>query len=113
VVLEAAAQALYAKEIVRTGAIQNSSDYWYWVKSDGRPFTARIVDRGTIELDCGGSAEVFLSDEMVDLDGVVKIVHGDKVLWEGKVERRLDFVLKHIRDTGDRGRIFAASVTVE
>ena len=71
------------------------------------------MDRHTIETDCSPPFEVFLSDEMVDLDKPVKIKRDEDVLWEGTAERRLDFTLNHIKETGDRGRVFAASVVVE
>jgi len=35
------------------------------------------------------------------------------VAFEGRVERRLAFALKHVEETGDRARVFATAVSIE
>jgi hypothetical protein len=106
---------MYAEEIVRCDPDgKNPSDLWYWVRTPCREFTARY-DRaaGEVRLDEGEEEfEVLLADEMLDLDRPVRILRGAKVAFEGKVERSLKFALDHVRGTGDRGRVFAASVPV-
>ncbi len=98
---------LYARELVRDGG---AGADWYWVRSDATAFRARIVDRQTLDLELDEACEVFLSDEMVDLDAPVVIKRNGDTVFQGKVERRMGFVLAHIRETGDRGRVFAVSV---
>lgn len=107
---------LYATEIVRTQthAAPNDSDLWYWIRSETRAFKASIdAQTRTIEVDIQGPFEVFLADAMLDLDTPFRISRDGEVVWEGRVERHLGFTLEHVRETGDRGRIFAASVKVE
>ncbi|MHC4579184.1 MAG: hypothetical protein ACYTED_17460 [Planctomycetota bacterium] len=103
---------IYAREVVRSGA-HGEGGLWYWVRTEARHFTARIVDRQTIEIDCPGACELFLADAMVDLDQPIRVRRNGEVAFEGHVERRLDFTLGHVRETGDRGRVFAASVEVD
>ncbi len=104
---------MYAPEIVRSDETgRNESDLWYWVRSDAREFAARI-DRAknAVQVDLEeGEFEVLLADEMLDLDRPVVVRRGAKAVFEGKVERSLRFALDHVRETGDRGRVFAASV---
>ncbi len=83
---------------------------WYWVRSDATAFRAKIVDRHTLDLELDDACEVFLSDEMVDLDAPVVIKRSGDTVFQGKLERRLGFVLAHVRETGDRARVFAVSV---
>ena len=106
---------LYAKALVRTitQASPNTSDDWYWIRSRTHAFTARIdAEARTIDVDIAGPFEVFLADDMLDLDKPFGIRRDGEFVWEGLVERRLDFTLTHVRETGDRARAFAASVRV-
>lgn len=106
---------MYAPEIVRcdeSGA--NDSDLWYWVRSPCRDFTARL-DRAAnaVQVDIEEEEfEVLLADEMLDLDRPIRVRRGARTVFEGKVERSLRFALDHVAETGDRGRVFAASVRV-
>ena len=73
------------------------------------------VDRKTrtIDVEIHGTFEVFLHDEMLDLDGPITIRRRGKVAWTGEVTRSLAFAIAHVKETGDRGRVFAASVKVD
>jgi len=72
-----------------------------------------IVDEHTIDVEVGGPCEVFLSDEMVDLDAPVEIRRDGHPVFQGPVVRLLGFTLRHVRETRDRARVFAASVRLE
>jgi predicted esterase len=98
---------LYARELTRRGGTGGD---WYWLRSDATSFDARIVDEHTIDVEAGGPCEVFLSDEMVDLDAPVVIRQDGQEVFSGRVVRRLGFTLGHVLETGDRARVFAASV---
>jgi len=102
---------LFAKEVVRTR--RADSELWYWVRTEETEYHARIVDRHTIDIDCEGEVEIFLSDEMLDLDKPVVIQRAGVAVFEDRVERRLGFLLAHIKKTGDRTRAFAASVVID
>ena len=71
------------------------------------------MDEHTIDVEVGGPCEVFLSDEMVDLDAPVVIRRDGQPVFQGPLVRRLGFTLRHVRETGDRARVFAASVRLE
>ncbi|MHC4973202.1 MAG: hypothetical protein ACYTG3_12805 [Planctomycetota bacterium] len=101
---------LYARELTRRGGTGGD---WYWVRSEAASFEARIVDEHTIDVELGGPCEVFLSDEMVDLDAPIVIRRDGHEAFSGRVVRRLGFTLRHVRETGDRARVFAASVRLE
>jgi len=106
---------LYAPHLVRRPARGGGtpSDTWYWVRTKDGNYDAHYDAKArVIDTDFRGEFEVFVSDEMFDLDKPFTIrVDGEEV-WRGSVKRRLGFVLEHIRETGDRGRIFAAKVTI-
>jgi len=103
---------MYAKELVRTATHLNKSDLWYWMGSQVHYFTARILPGNIVETDITGEFEVFLSDEMVDMDKPISIRRGSTEVWKGSVERSMSFALTHVKESGDRGRIFAASVKI-
>ena len=65
-----------------------------------------------IETDIRGAFNLFVSDEMFDLDQPFTVNVDGEEAWRGKVERRLGFVIEHIRETGDRARLFAAKVSI-
>jgi len=101
---------LYARELTRRGGAGTD---WYWLRTERTSFDARIVDDHTLDVEVGGPCEVFLSDEMVDLDADVVIRRDGHEAFRGRVVRRLGFTLGHVRETGDRARVFAASVRLE
>lgn len=101
---------LYARELTCRGG---SGGDWYWLRGDAGSFDARIVDEHTIDVELGGPCEVFLSDEMVDLDAPVVIRRDGQEAFRGTLVRRLGFTLRHVQETGDRARVFAAAVRLE
>jgi predicted esterase len=101
---------LYARHVTRRGG--GGAD-WYWLRTERTSFDARIVDEHTLDVEVGGPCEVFLSDEMVDLDAPVEIRRDGHPVFRGSKVRRLGFTLRHVRETGDRARVFAASVRLE
>lgn len=106
---------LYAHHLVRspTRAGRNDSDLWYWIRSETHAFEARVDPKArTIDVNIDGPFEVFLADEMLDLDRPFEILRSGESVWKGVVQRRLDFAVEHVRETGDHGRVFAASVKV-
>jgi hypothetical protein len=56
---------------------------------------------------------VRLNDEMLDLEQPVKIVMGEKVLFEGKVERQRKVIEATLHERGDRKSLFCAEVKVK
>jgi predicted esterase len=108
---------LYAPHVVLRPSARGTrspSDIWYWVRTYASSFDARC-DRETnsIDVDIDGPFEVFLADEMLDLDRPVVVRQLGDVVFEGRVERSLAFTLEHVRETGDRARVFAASVRID
>jgi hypothetical protein len=107
---------LYAKKLVRreSRVARNPSDFWYWIRSASRSFEAEIDEKSrTITVHADGPFEVFLHDRMLGLDDPFTIQRRDEVVWQGRVERRLSFALAHLRETRDKGRVFAASVKID
>ena len=106
---------LYAPQLVRRPARGGGepSETWYWVRTKDGSFDASYdAKTRVIETDIRGAFDVFVSDEMFDLDQPFTVRVDGEQAWRGKVERRLGFVIEHVRETGDRGRVFAAKVTV-
>lgn len=56
---------------------------------------------------------LYLSDKLLDLSKEVKIIVNGAVLFSGKVDRSVFFLLSHLRQTRDSGRIFANSISVD
>ena len=86
---------------------------WNWICSDDVSFDASYdAEARTIDTDILGPFEVFVSDEMFNLDQPFAIrVDGEEV-WSGSVERRLGFVVAHTQESGGRGRVFAARISI-
>jgi len=107
---------LYAPKIVRRPARGGGtpSETWYWIRTkDGSFDAAYDAKTRTIDSDIRGAFDVFVSDEMFDLDRPFAIrVDGEEV-WRGSVERKLGFVIAHVQESGDRGRVFAAKVSID
>jgi len=106
---------MYAERIVRRHGRSggNESDRWYWISTPARSFEARYDSKKRLfEVGVSGAFEVFLSDDMLDLDGPITIKREGDVVFFGRVERKLAFLLAHLKRTGDRAAIFAASIKV-
>ena len=54
---------------------------------------------------------VYLSDELFDLDRPITVILNGRTK-RVTVERSMAFLLEHVRETGDTGRLFGASLTL-
>ena len=93
---------------------------FYWLqlpesKRKGRPEVVAERDGQTIRIVKSDVDEltILLNDEMLKLDRPVKVIQGDRVLFEGKVPRTLGAIVRTTIDRGDPGMVFSASVQVE
>ncbi|HLO41230.1 MAG TPA: dienelactone hydrolase family protein, partial [Phycisphaerales bacterium] len=93
--------------------------YWLERSLDGaKAGDTLIVSRKgqefTIEKAEGvGKFSILLSDDVVDMDAPIRVVHGEKVLFEGKVERTVACLWRTLEDRGDRNLMFAGKIDVE
>ena len=71
---------------------------------DGQTFDVQSQDVDKITL--------RFNDSMIDFDQPIKITSGEKVLFEGKVERSLECIKKTLSERGDRNSIYSSEVTV-
>ena len=55
---------------------------------------------------------VFLHDALVDMDKRVRIHVNGRTRWRKKVKRDMQFMLEHVREDYDTGRIFYNEVTI-
>ena len=56
---------------------------------------------------------VWLDDELVDLDKPVRVVQGDRVLFEGRASRTIGSLAESLAARGDPSAMFAARVSLE
>ena len=94
--------------------------YFYWLgiprseAEKGKMVTARIQDNTvTIEKCDYSGLTIYLNDLLVNLDKPVKVVSGDKVLFEGMVKRTPQNMLSTLNARGDVSYIFPAVVEVK
>ena len=91
--------------------------YWLGVPlsqaSKGKKIEARI-DGNTVEILSSDytAATIYLNDKMMDLDKPVRVVHGDKVLFEGPVTRKPAVMRQTLRERGDLSYVFPVRVDV-
>jgi hypothetical protein len=71
---------------------------------DGQTFDVQSQDVDKITL--------RFNDFMIDFDQPVKITSGEKVLFEGKLERSLECIQKTLSERGDRTSVYSCEVTV-
>ena len=99
------------------GDEMKSAFYWLGVPisqaAKGKKIEARI-DGNTIEILSSDytQATLYLNDKMMDLDKPVRVVFGDKVLFEGPVTRKPDVMRQTLRERGDLSYIFPVRVDV-
>lgn len=92
--------------------------YWAEILQGGNYRTTRleaeIRGKNEIHLRCRGisSVRLYLHDAMVNLDQPVKVLANGNPAFEGKVERSIEFLFRHIDETKDRGRVFSAAIDV-
>lgn len=77
------------------------------VRADRDGQTISLAATATIDL------EVYLNDELVDLDQPVRIVQGTKLLFEGQAPRRLASIAQSLEDRADPRLVFSAVVPVQ
>jgi hypothetical protein len=76
-------------------------------------FTARVDGQTvTIEAPDSGNMTLRLSDELLDLEQPVRVVAGGRTLFDGKVERSFDAILKSLREREDPGTVACALLPV-
>lgn len=56
---------------------------------------------------------VRVSDEMVDLDEPVRIVVGERTVFEGKIPRTIGMMAKSLAERGDPGMVFSGEAKVD
>jgi len=96
-------------------------DRFYWLalpKGDAKKGQEIVVSRDgqviTVEKTDGvESLIVRLNDSMLDLDKPVKILIGEKVLFEGKVERQKAVIEKTLEERGDPASVYCAEIEVK
>ena len=94
-----------------------SAFYWLGVPvsqaAKGKKIEARI-DGNTVELLSSdySAATIYLNDQMMDLDKPVRVIFGDKVLFEGPVTRKPAVMRQTLRERGDLSYVFPVRVDV-
>ena len=78
-------------------------------KADGK-----IVGPNELKITFSGSGQLilFVSDDYLDLDKPVKVHLNGRVALNRIVPRSAKFLLEHIEETRDRGRVYANSVVL-
>ena len=100
------------------GDEMKSAFYWLGVPSSqaakGMKIEARTVGN-TVEILSSDytAATVYLNDRMMDLDKPVRIVYGEKVLFEGKVTRSPAVMRQTLRERGDLSYVFPVRVDLK
>ena len=105
-------------EIVRVphSAIMPVSRRVHWLESDTRQALVRARVSGPSRIDVEArwarSVTLFLSDDLVDLDGPVSIYLNGERAFDGSVLRSARTALGEARRLNDERRVYAASVTL-
>ena len=99
------------------GDAMKGAFYWLGIPMSeaqkGKELVASIADNVvTIEKSDYSKVTVYLNDQLVNLDKPVKVVYGDKVLFEGKLPRTPGNMLSTLNSRGDLCYIFPAQVEV-
>ena len=99
------------------GDTMKSAFYWLGVPisqaEKGKKIEARI-DGNTVEILSSDytAATIYLNDKMMDLDKPVRVVFGDKVVFEGTVTRSPAVMRQTLRERGDLSYVFPVRVDV-
>jgi predicted esterase len=98
--------------------VAHSRFYWLQVADENQKNRSRVVasikgNEIAIEESDLQKLTVLMSDAMLDLDKPVRIVNGDEVLFEGKVERTAIAIAKSLLLRDDPASVVSASVDVE
>jgi poly(3-hydroxybutyrate) depolymerase len=90
----------------------------YWLAVDDPRAGARIVAEREgqvvrlVEAPAGTTVRIRLDDSMLDLDRPVRVVHGERVLFEGVVPRERRVIERTLAERGDPRGVFVAEVEV-
>ncbi len=99
------------------GDVMKPAFYWLGVNAasakKGDMLVASVKDNTvTIEKSDYSRVTVFLNDALVNMDQPVKVVYGEKVLFEGTLTRSPGTMLQTLNGRGDLSYIFPAYVEV-
>ena len=99
------------------GDAMKGAFYWLGIPlseaQKGKELVASVADNVvTIEKSDYSKVTVYLNDQLVNLDKPVRVVFGDKVLFEGKLPRTPGNMLSTLNSRGDLCYIFPAQVEV-
>ena len=96
-----------------------TSTRFYWLGNPDPKGGQRVVasrDGQQIRIDDAGDVprlEIWLDDTMVDLEKPVRVVHGDRVLFEGVAPRTIASIAESLAARGDPSAVFAAKIMVD
>lgn len=95
-------------------------DRFYWLKipesvKKDRAETIASVNQQTFHIDKAETAKlsILLNDSLVDLDQPVRVVQGEKVLFEGKVRRTIQNLISSLLERGDPTYMFSSAIELE
>ena len=98
-----------------------NKDHFYWLgvpksqTSKGKLLTA-VLDKGNnaivIEKSDFTRVTLYLNDTMLDLDKPVKVLYGERELFNAKVERNANTMRKTLIERGDPSYIFSSVIEV-
>ena len=100
------------------GDEKKSAFYWLGVPmsqaAKGKKIEA-CIDGNTVEILSSdySAATIYLNDKMMDLGKPVRVVYGDKVLFEGTVTRSPAVMRQTLRERGDLSYIFPVRIDVK
>ena len=108
----------YPRKVVWVqGDTMKSAFYWLGVPlkeaAKGKKIEARY-EGNTVEILSSEytAATIYLNDSMMDLDKPVRVVCGDKVLFEGAVTRKPAVMRQTLRERGDLSYVFPVRIDV-
>ena len=97
----------------------NGRPYFYWLgvpdseTKKGNELRASIKNNTVTITKCDYSqVTLYLNDQLVDLDKVVKVVYGKKTLYKGKLSRTAENLKKSLEERGDPSYCFPAILKV-
>ena len=97
--------------------VKKPAFYWLGVPisqaAKGKKIEARI-DGNTVEILSSDytAATIYLNDTLMDLDKPVRVVFGEKVLFEGPVTRKPAVLRQTLREREDRSFVFPVRIDV-
>ncbi len=103
------------KVVWKQDDVTSARFYWLRVPQDQRKARSELVvrrdaQRFTIDKCDVSRLGLLLSDEFVDLDQPIRVVAGDRVLWEATVTRTIATLYETLIDRGVPRMMFSATV---